>query len=126
MEKFTLKNLCEALPKYTITTNDQRTRIIINKKEYTRHEIQDNFADIKNLHDNIDIVNAFLLTNDFTNYGPVYYMHEKFTITTLLYQYILFDCYLKINYYFTTDELLSYLRKKLNVDSKNKIVFDDV
>ena len=126
MEKFTLKNLCEALPNYTITTNDQKTRIIINKVKYTRHEIQDNFTNIKNLHDNIDIVNAFLLANDFTNYAPNNYMHEKFFVTTLLYQYILFDCYLKINYQFTSDELLSYLRKKLDIDSSNKIAFDDL
>ena len=44
MEKFTLKNLCEALPNYIITTNDQKTRIIINKVKYTRHEIQNNFT----------------------------------------------------------------------------------
>ena len=126
MEKFTLKNLREALPKYDITIDDQRARVLVNGDDISKYTIQTCFSEIKDMHDNKEIVCEFLIANGFTSYDGKHYTNYHFFVDMSSIGFRLFNCKLKFSIYYNSSNLIDYLKKELDVDSRNKIAFHDL
>ena len=125
MEKFTLKNLRKAFPKYNITTNDQQTKVLINGEDMPKFTIQSYFDKMKDVHDNRKMVCEFLIANDFKLYDEDHFVNYRFFVFISFTGFSLFNRKLKLNTYFNSSDLLDYLKIELDVDGRNKVAIAD-